>query len=193
MSGFQLAANQTSAEYPSPLISFLYTTANTKAVAIGDVVHTETNITKASGLKQVELATDGATSQATVGVVMGHDIDPDNEVVGIPLNHATDRVLFVNTNADALYEVDVTTTTPTSQAIEVTDIGLNVVLNVVASTVGSLSTSGMTIDGDTAASTATKPWRIEGISEFAESGGTTYATKVIVRANQSYLRNATGV
>ena len=194
MPGFQLSNNQIATEFPSSLQTFLYRT-NALALAVGDVVQAQTNTTATNpdGLKQVVRVTDNVVSQLTVGVVMGMAIDPDNEVVGIPSSSA-DRAIYVNISPDAVYEVDCSVpTTPSSQAIDLTDIGLNLKLSVAASTVGSLSTSGMLFDSDVPALVSnTYPWRIVGISEFATSDNTTYASKVLVRANLSYLQNGTG-
>ena len=192
MPGFQLIRNQTNSEYPGPLETFIFPSQDTKALAIGDLVVIGTTA-GGNGVQEVVRPTvkvsanAGDLSASLVGVVMGNDIDPDNEVVGIPANSAS-RDIRVSTGQYAIYEVDVTGTSIVNAMV-----GLNCTVVIADSTVSSLSTSGMTIDGTTNTPTITDaenwPFRLVGITEYDESN---QATKVLVRPNITVLSTYTG-
>jgi len=172
MSGFQLIRNQTNAEYPGPPETYAYNVAQTSALAVGDLVMAGSD-GSTSGIQNVErvtIKTDSSAGQTTtslIGVVVGNDIDPDNEVVGIPLNHATDRKVYVSTGQYNIYEVEVSGT-----SIVAANVGLNVSVIATASIVGSISTSNFVIDGttNTPSTSGIFPFRLVGIN-----------TKIIIR------------
>ncbi len=193
MPGFQLARNQTNPEYPGTLETFIYPVGFTAALAIGDIVGIGSGAS-ANGIMDVARPTVKASSNAgdlsntLVGVVMGNDIDPDNEVVGIPANAATDRFVRVSTSQTAIYEVEVSGT-----SIIASMVGLNATVIANLSTVASLSTSGFVIDGTTnipkTSDAENWPFRLLGITEFDSNAK---ATKVLVRPNFTVIQELAG-
>lgn len=192
MSGFQATRSQTSSAYPAPLETFVIPSSENKAIAIGDIVIPLAATSSVGGIQTVaRLATAAipSTTEGIIGIVMGNNIDPDNEVVGIPANSAVDREVRVNIDPYQLYEV--TVDNGTSQLILPTVVGLNVQVIAAASIVGSLSTSGMQIDGNvTPVIGGTLPFRLVAITELDATD--TFATKVVVRPNLIFTRSVTG-
>jgi len=183
MSGFQLARNYAQTEYPAPLETFIITgDGSNPALAIGDVVQIEPAVPSATGIMACKRAVLTANGQTMLGIVMGNSIDPDNEIVGIPLNFSGTREILVNTNTQAVYEVEVDFGTA---EVVIADIGNTIALVPGTSVVGSISTSGMKVDGNAKASGANSqdhPFLILAISEF-QSGSTVNALKVLVTPN----------
>lgn len=185
MSGFQLARNQATSAYPAPLETFIFTGDGTNAaIAVGDIVQFDAAVPSSTGIMSCTRGTLTVDGGNQLGVVMGNSIDPDNEVVGIPLNFNGTREVYVNTNGAALYEVEVDFSVA---EVVIADIGLNIGLVAGTSIVGSLSTSAMKVDGNAKATSAIYPYRIIAISEF-QAGSTVNAAKVIVKINETFFQ-----
>ena len=185
MPGFNVVRSPYQSEYLPVLETFVIVGgAGTLAIALGDIV-VSTGTATVEGIPTAIRLTDanGDVGSTTLGIVEGFDIDPDNEVVGIPAATLGNRKVLVNINPFALFEVDVTGTT-----LVIADVGNNIGVNVVDSTVGGISASGMTVEDTTAATTITLPFRIYSITEF-DLTTPTIATKVLVMPNSTFFKS----
>ena len=192
MPGFEATRSQTNTAYPPPLETFIIPASLNLAIALGDVIIPLAASGSINGIQTAERLTIGAvpsTVEGIIGIVNGNDVDPDNEVVGIPANSTVDRQVRVNVDPYQLYEVDVDNTT--AQGLLPSTVGLNVQVISAASTVSSLSVSGQQIDGNVPpAINAAFPFRLVGYLTLDPTD--TFITKAIVRPNLIFNRQTTG-
>lgn len=183
MPGFNVVRSPFNPEYLPVLETFVIVGGSgTKAIALGDIVVT-TGTATVDGIPTAIRMSAGTTGVTMLGVVEGFDVDPDNEVVGIPAATLGNRKVLVNINPFVLFEVE-----PDDTNIGIADVGTNVQVAITDSTVGGISASGMTIDGSSAiVGQPTFPYRIYSITEF-DSVTTTIATKLLVMPNQTFFK-----
>jgi len=189
MPGFNAVRSPYSPEYLPVLETFVIVGgAGTAAIALGDIVVTTGTAILVEGTPTAIRLVDGGGDAGAnfLGIVEGFDVDPDNEVVGIPAATLGNRKVLVNINPFQLFEVE-----PDDTSLTIADVGSNVGVNVVDSTVGGISESGMTLDASTATTgEALLPYRIYSITEF-DSVVTTQVAKVLVMPNSTFFKIGT--
>lgn len=185
MAGFLLKNTESQGDVTGKVKTFDVPSSNGDNLGIGDVVVITGDADSTTGRQQVAK---GVASTANTGIVVG--IEPTYAGEALSRTHlpsSTAGKLRVNVDPGALYEVDVT-----GSNLGAADAGLNVPLDNTAGTVSEgLYTSNMAVDGSSAATTSTLPFRIVQILED-DSG--TYGAKAIVRVNESTSQlGATGI
>lgn len=200
--GFTAKRHLDGAPFNGALVPYLLPSGDATVVGVGDVVVTGGSAgtvgqvvsgMDVEGMPTITRATVGTTGQNIVGVVAGFLVDPTN----LALKYrpaSTNRIALVITDPTVVYECqEDALVTPLAAA----DIGLNI-----AYTLGAASTttglSGMLLDSDSKAATATLPWKLIGLVKRADNNfntggaGTDQAKFEVVLNTGAMMPNVVG-
>jgi len=190
VNGFRPVRYLNGAPWNGQANKYVIPAGNGTATFIGDLVKADATGDDA-GYQTVVQA---AASNAVLGVIVGMEVTPGSLDTPQYRAASTRRVVWVADDPNLIFEAQEDGDT---DPLETTDIGLNI--NVV---VGAGSTvtgaSGMQIDSDTAATTATLPLRLMGVVQRPDNenvlsaGGQAY-TRWEVKINNHQLGSSTGV
>lgn len=190
VNGFRPVRYLNGAPWNGQANKYVIPAGNGTATFIGDLVKADATGDDA-GYQTVVQA---AASNAVLGVIVGMEVTPGSLDTPQYRAASTRRVVWVADDPNLIFEAQEDGDT---DPLETTDIGLNI--NVV---VGAGSTvtgaSGMQIDSDTAATTATLPLRLLGLVQRPDNenvlsaGGQAY-TRWEVKINNHQLGSSTGV
>lgn len=190
VNGFRPVRYLNGAPWNGQANKYVIPAGNGTATFIGDLVKADATGDDA-GYQTVIQA---AASNAVLGVIVGMEVTPGSLDTPQYRAASTRRVVWVADDPNLIFEAQEDGDT---DPLETTDIGLNI--NVV---VGAGSTvtgaSGMQIDSDTAATTATLPLRLMGLVQRPDNenvlsaGGQAY-TRWEVKINNHQLGSSTGV
>lgn len=190
VNGFRPVRYLNGAPWNGQANKYVIPAGNGTATFIGDLVKADATGDDA-GYQTVIQA---AASNAVLGVIVGMEVTPGSLDTPQYRAASTRRVVWVADDPNLIFEAQEDGDT---DPLETTDIGLNI--NVV---VGAGSTvtgaSGMQIDSDTAATTATLPLRLMGVVQRPDNenvlsaGGQAY-TRWEVKINNHQLGSSTGV
>lgn len=190
VNGFRPVRYLNGAPWNGQANKYVIPAGNGTATFIGDLVKADATGDDA-GYQTVVQA---AASNAVLGVIVGMEVTPGSLDTPQYRAASTRRVVWVADDPNLIFEAQEDGDT---DPLETTDIGLNI--NVV---VGAGSTvtgaSGMQIDSDTAATTATLPLRLMGLVQRPDNenvlsaGGQAY-TRWEVKINNHQLGSSTGV
>jgi hypothetical protein len=184
MSGFQYRGTESQGDVTGKIKAFHVDSAHSGVLGVGDLV-VLTGTADTDGTPEVDT---GVTTTANTGVIVGVKPNYAGEALSqTHLSASTAGTVYVNVDPDALYEVDVATTT-----LVANDVGLNCRAVVTAGTVnGSVFVSNMKADGANTGTTATLPLRIV---ELREDSAGTLGDAAIVKLNATTSRaGATGI
>lgn len=184
MSGFKHVGTMAQGDVTGKVKRFKVDSGNSTKLGIGDVVLV-TGDADTDGISEVGI---GTANTANTGVVVG--VEPSYSGENLTKNYlaaSTAGYLLVNTDPDALYEVDVA-----NGPLSVDDVDLNVPLVATEGTVnGILFTSNMKVNDTGANTTATLPFRVVKLLE--DSSGT-LGNRALVKPNETtYRLGATGI
>ncbi len=159
---------------------------NAVATFVGDLVKADTTGSGAGAFTGYQSVVQAAAGDATIGVVVGFDINPLN--LNTPQFRAasTGRYVLVADDPNQIFEVQTSNGTLTAA-----DVGLNANFAVAAGSTAT-GTSGMTLDVATAAVTATLPLKIVGFSQRVDNEVGNPNAKVLVKINNHQLNSGTG-
>jgi hypothetical protein len=151
-------------------------------LAIGDVV-VITGEANSDGIAEVDA---GATGGAATGVIVS--IAPNfNNLYVNHLPASTAGYVYVNTDLNTLYKAEIAT-----QALTAANVGSNVdIVATEAATSGGLTSSQMTLKGDTATTSAAK-FRIEELIPAEDGTLGAIGGTAVVRLNESTQRQEAG-
>jgi len=190
VNGFRPVRYLNGAPWNGQANKYVIPAGNGTATFIGDLVKADATGDDA-GYQTVVQA---AASNAVLGVIVGMEVTPGSLDTPQYRAASTRRVVWVADDPNLIFEAQEDGDT---DPLETTDIGLNI--NVV---VGAGSTvtgaSGMQIDSDSAATTATLPLRLLGLVQRPDNenvlsaGGQAY-TRWEVKINNHQLGSSTGV
>jgi hypothetical protein len=184
MAGFHWVGSDSQGDLNGKVKMFAVAAAHAAVLGPGDVV-LATGTANSAGMAEVDT---GTANTANTGVVTGVPPQIATEALSQTwLSATTAGYVWVNTDPFALYAVDVA-----NGPLAVTDVGLNTPLVATTGTVsGSLFTSNMKINATGKATTATLPFRIEGLL-VGDDG--VLGSRALVRVNASTSNiGATGV
>lgn len=140
MAGFMISKSQLAAGYTGQLTPVLVV-SGAPTLAIGEFVEPWVTGTDPEGLPRVGRLSGGTATNSIVGLVCGFEFDPSNLTDMNFTNGSGDRVAYVMSDPNILYEGDVSGTALTSAAI---GTNRNVELNTVTIS-GGLALPGMLI------------------------------------------------
>lgn len=185
MAGFKWVGSDSQGDPNGKVKQFSVAAAHAAVMGAGDVVLVTGTANAATGQAEVDT---GTANTANTGVVTGVLPQIATEALSQTwLSATTAGTVWVNTDPFALYEAEVA-----NGPLLVTDVGLNAPLVATTGTVsGALFTSNMKINATGKATTATLPFRIEGLL-VGDDG--VLGSKALVRVNASTSNiGATGV
>ncbi len=188
--GFSLSRSQSSAEFVGTTELFDVAADNARIIAKGDVViitgeSTVTPVNKqVAGRSQVETAADGAVATRQTGIVEAIAPDLANEALNDAggLAALTAGTLFVIVDGNTLFEAESDATILAAQ------VGLNIgFVATEAVKTGGLTISGFELDGSSAATTITLPFRIVKLLKGKDTG--ILGDRALVRLNATTANN----
>lgn len=157
---------------------------------VGDPVKADaTGDTAAAGGKAlgIQSVVQAAAGDAIIGVIVGFAVDPTNLNTPQYRKASTGQYVLVADDPAMIFEAEVSGTTLTAA-----DVGLNASIAVGT---GSVTTgaSAVTVNGTTAAATATLALRIVGFTQRPDNEVGNASAKVLVKINNHQLGSSTGV
>lgn len=189
VNGFNPVKNQVGGASTGQVNLYFIPSGNATATFVGDLVKADaTGDPAASGgrAQGYQSVVQAAAGDASLGVIVGFDVNPLNLNTPQYRLASTGRYCLVSDDPNQIYEVQTSNGTLT-----VADVGLNANFAVAA---GSTTTgaSGMTLDVGTIATTATLPLKIIGFSQRVDNDNTAAASKVLVKINNHQFNSGTG-
>lgn len=170
--------------------TYFIPSGNAVATFVGDAVKADaTGDTVAAGGKAlgIQSVVQAAAGDAIIGVVVGFVVDPTNLNTPQYRKASVGQYVLVVDDPATIFEAEVSGTTLTAA-----DVGLNASIAVGT---GSITTgaSAVTVNGTTAAATATLSLRIVGFTQRPDNEVGNASAKVLVKINNHQLGSSTGV
>ena len=180
---FILDLSQGSADHDGKLETFAVDAAHATPLAPGDVVRLTGDSDAATGVAEVDAATQGV---ALTGIIAGIEpifVGENLTETGLPASTAGQVRCHIDPNLNFIVNVS-------NGPLTAAQVGLNADADVTAATKsGGLTVSNMALDAATAAATDTLQFRIVGL--VPDSDGTITGNTARVRINNSTVRAGT--